>query len=395
MNAFEQLLSVPDSEKQAKGIQYTPGEIAQQPEMWLKTCDILVEQQESINAFLQEAGLKGEKKVTTFLSGAGSSEYIGNAASYGLRRGLKRQVFSVSTTDFIIQPRSFLITGYEYIVISFARSGNSPESVATYNLVKQFAPEAKQIVITCNKDGELARTAKQDKNALCILLPEETNDRSLVMTSSFSTMAFTAIGLCFLDRLDELKVLAQKLGIGARRVMREYADDLKRFITQPVTRVSYLGSKALFGTMQECRLKMLEMTEGKIAANVNSFIGLRHGPQVFINDECLVVAALSSDSHSRQYELDLLRELQEKDQGMGTLVICDKATEEIRALSSLCVELYPNGDTVEDDYRIMTDVVVGQILGTFKSLAVGLKPDNPSTTGTISRVVQGVTIYPV
>ena len=215
------------------------------------------------------------------------------------------------------------------------------------------------------------------------------------MTSSFSTMAFTAIGLCFLDNPDELRLLAQKLGIAARRVMREYADDLKQFIIQLATRVSYLGSKALFGTMQECRLKMLEMTEGKIAANVNSFVGLRHGPQVFINDECLVVAALSSDSYSRQYELDLLRELQQKGQGMGTLVICDKATEEISTLSSLCVELYPDGDDIEDDYRIMTDVVVGQILGTFKSLAVGLKPDNPSATGTISRVVQGVNIYPV
>ena len=84
-----------------------------------------------------------------------------------------------------------------------------------------------------------------------------------------------------------------------------------------------------------------------------------------------------------------------KDLGMGLLVICDRATEKIRALSPRCIELYPDGDGVEDEYRIMTDVVVGQILGTFKSIAVGLKPDNPSTSGTISRVVQGVKIYPL
>ncbi len=176
--------------------------------------------------------------------------------------------------------------------------------------------------------------------------------------------------------------------------MYTYADELKHFITQPAIRVSYLGSNALYGTMEECRLKMLEMTEGKVAANVNSFVGLRHGPQVFVNHECLVVAALSSDAYVRQYELDLLKDLQRKGQGMGTLVICDRATEEIRKLSSLWIELYPDGDGVEDDYRIMTDVVVGQMLGTFKSLAVGLKPDSPSTSGTISRVVQGVNIYP-
>lgn len=394
MNAFEQLLSTPDSEKQAQGIQYTPDEIAQQPEMWLKACDILAEQRDNIEVFLKEAGLKGENNVTAILSGAGSSEYIGNAVSYGLRRCLKRQVISVATTDFITHPQSFLVNGHGYVVISFARSGNSPESVATYNLVKQLAPKTRQIVITCNTEGELAKITEKDENSLCILLPEATNDQSLVMTSSFSTMAFTAIGLCFLDKPDELRLLAQQLGAGAKRVLSTYADELKRFITQPATRVSYLGSNALYGTMEECRLKMLEMTEGKVAANVNSFVGLRHGPQVFVNNECLVVAALSSDLYVRRYELDLLKELQQKDQGIGLLVICDRATEEIKALSPLCVELYPNSDGVEDEYRIMTDVVVGQILGTFKSLAVGLKPDNPSTSGTISRVVQGVKIYP-
>ena len=395
MNAFEQLLSFSDSEKQAKGIQYTPGEIAQQPEMWFKACDILAEQRDNIEVFLREAGLKDEKEANVILSGAGSSEYIGNAVSYGLRRCLKRQVISVPTTDFITQPQSFLVTGYEYIVISFARSGDSPESVATYNLVKQLAPDTKQLVITCNKDGKLARAAEQDKNSFCLVLPEETHDHSLVMTSSFSTMAFTAIGLCFLNKPDKLRFLAHKLGTGATRVMYEYADDLKRFITQPATRVSYLGSHALFGTMEECRLKMLEMTEGNVATNVDSFLGLRHGPQVFVNNECLIVAALSSDSYIRNYELDLLHELQQKGQGMGLLVICDRATEEIRALSPLCIELYPEGDGVENVYRYMTYVVFGQILVTFTSIAVGLKPGNPSTSGTISRVVQGVKIYPL
>jgi len=39
------------------------------------------------------------------------------------------------------------------------------------------------------------------------------------------------------------------------------------------------------------------------------------------------------------------------------------------------------------------DVTVGQTLGLFKSLAFGLKPDNPSVKGVINRVVKGVKIY--
>jgi tagatose-6-phosphate ketose/aldose isomerase len=146
--------------------------------------------------------------------------------------------------------------------------------------------------------------------------------------------------------------------------------------------------------MEEARLKMLEMTEGRVAANVNTFLGLRHGPQVFVSSDCLVAAALASDPYVRQYEMDLLRELHRKGQGAGTLIICDRATDEIRQLASLCIELYPDGEAIGDAYRVLTDVVVGQVLATFKCLAVGLKPDNPSESGTISRVVQGVTIYP-
>ena len=37
--------------------------------------------------------------------------------------------------------------------------------------------------------------------------------------------------------------------------------------------------------------------------------------------------------------------------------------------------------------------MVGQIMGYYKSLQLGLNPDNPSISGAISRVVQGVKIY--
>ena len=330
---------------------------------------------------MKEAGLSGDTEANVILTGAGTSEYIGNSVVGVLRKYLRREVFSVPTTDFVTHPESFLVPRHRYVIISFARSGNSPESIATYNLVKHLAPESRQIAVTCNKDGELAGKTAEDTKSLCILLPEETNDRSLAMTSSFSSMAFAAIGLCFLDKPGELKMIAKRLGDGAGRIMNDYADDLHDSVSRPISRVTYLGGGALNGTMQECRLKMLEMTDGKIAANNNTFLGLRHEPQVFINDECLTVAALSTDSYVRRYELDLLRELKEKAQGLETIVLCDKSTSEISNLSDRCVELYPEGDPVDDDLRIMTDVVAGQILALFKSLALGLKPDSPSTGG--------------
>ena len=393
MNAFEALLNLSSGEKKAKGVEHTPAEIVQQPATWAKAAELLQRRRKETAGFLASAGLTGARTGELILTGAGSSEFAGNAVAPGLRRRLKRTVESMSTTNFVTHPDVF-VKGNDYTVLSFARSGNSPESMATYNLVKQVCPAAKQIAITCNKDGALAKSAKQDAGSLYLELPEETNDRSLVMTSSFTTMAFTALGLSLLDKPDELASIASAIGAAGKRIVKEYGTALKNFADQPFNRACFLGSGSLNGAMQECHLKMQEMTEGRVAAMFNSFVGLRHGPQVFVNKDCAVVAALSSDPYVRKYELDMLKELKAKKQGCGTLVICDRATPEIKELSTQLVELFPDGKPVDDDFRVMTDVMVGQILGTFACLRHGLKPDNPSVAGTINRVVQGVTIYP-
>ncbi len=392
MNAFEALLSLPDAEKKTRGVEHTPREIAQQPSTWAKAAELLQSRKRELGEFLASSGLTGSKKAELILTGAGSSEFVGNAVAPGLRKRLKRSVVSVSTTNFVTHP-SLFVPGLDYVVLSFARSGNSPESMATYDLVKKVSPQTKQIAITCNKEGALARAAKKDSGSYYIELPEETNDRSLVMTSSFTTMAFTAAGLGLLDKPDELTKTAFALSSAGEHIIKEYGTVLQKFADAPFNRACFLGSGTLNGAMQECHLKLQEMTEGRVAAMFNSFTGLRHGPQVFVNKECAVIAALSSDAYVRKYELDMLRELKAKKQGSATLVICDRATAEIRDLATDVIELFPGGNAVDDDFRVMTDVMVGQILGTFTCLRCGLKPDNPSVSGTINRVVQGVTIY--
>jgi tagatose-6-phosphate ketose/aldose isomerase len=393
MNAFEALLNLPEAEKDARGVTFTPAEIAQQPRAWQATAEILCERRDEIQAFLEAAGLRGADESVLLLAGAGTSEFVGNATAPVLRTALGREVLSVPTTHWVTHAASTLVPHHRYVLLSFARSGNSPESVATCRMVKALRPDLHQIVITCNAEGALAQAAVADRDALCLLLPPETNDRSLVMTSSFSSMAFAALGLAMLDRPDAIRETAVRIGAAADRIVRVYGDLLSDFAGIPFTRACFLGSDALCGTMQECHLKMQEMTEGRVASRFDSFLGLRHGPQVFVDDTCAVVAALATDPYARRYELDLLAELKRKQQGCGTLVICDRETPEIRDVATEVIELFPDVEPVADGFRIMTDVVAGQILGTFKSLAVGLKPDNPSTSGTINRVVEGVTIY--
>ena len=46
-----------------------------------------------------------------------------------------------------------------------------------------------------------------------------------------------------------------------------------------------------------------------------------------------------------------------------------------------------------DHYRPVLDVMLGQLIGLFASMRCGLKPDQPSPGGTITRVVAPIKFY--
>jgi tagatose-6-phosphate ketose/aldose isomerase len=384
MNAFARLIS--------DGAFQTVQEIAQQPKAWRRTLEAVHRMSGTIAPVLDSPGRPGGEPPTVLLTGAGSSEYVGRSVEATLRVKLAREVGTIPTTHFVTHPGRVFVPGKDYVLVSIARSGNSPESLATFRGVASRFPRVSQIVITCNREGELARLAARNGVA-CLLLPEETNDKSLAMTSSFSSLVLATVALGDVGSTGTLTATVEKAARGAERIMGEYGDLLSDFSKRPFSRSCYLGSGALYGCMQEGRLKMQEMTAGRVASSFDSFLGLRHGPQVFVNAECVVVAGLSTDPGVRVYELDMLRELKQKKQGCGILVICAKTDSEVKGVADAVIELYPSEDSLEDDYRVLTDVVACQILATFKSISLGLSPDNPSPDGIINRVVEGIVIH--
>ena len=138
MNEFLKLLGLDDSEKKRLGVVDTPREIRQQPQTWDKAVDLVTGQKEELKLFLRDAGLAGEKESTLVMCGAGTSEFIGNSVCNLLRKGFKREVVSIPTTSLVTHGRSILVEGRDYTVLSFARSGNSPESVPAYAPVKKL-----------------------------------------------------------------------------------------------------------------------------------------------------------------------------------------------------------------------------------------------------------------
>jgi tagatose-6-phosphate ketose/aldose isomerase len=72
-------------------------------------------------------------------------------------------------------------------------------------------------------------------------------------------------------------------------------------------------------------------------------------------------------------------------------------TPEIREMAQVALELALENrsgmHTPPDALRPPLDVIFGQLLGLFCSLEAGLKPDTPSPSGAISRVVSHVKIH--
>jgi tagatose-6-phosphate ketose/aldose isomerase len=250
------------------------------------------------------------------------------------------------------------------------------------------------VIVTCNRHGKLAEIGRKKRKALPVLLSEETNDKGLAMTASFTAMVMAAQFLANIKNLTEYERTIKNLSEATSRLFENCSNLLKDVADDDFERAFFLGSGCLYGCAVESSLKLQEMTDGKIVCKADTFLGVRHGPEAVINDRTLVVYLLSSEPRARKYELDLMREIENKKIGMTKIVVCDKADKEVRENVNHAVEFDREGKfNIPDFCRPVMDVTVGQLLGLFKSLRLGLKPDSPSERGVINRVVKGVKIY--
>ena len=371
---------------------YTKKEIFQQPEVWKKTYDVINNYSDDIITFNES--LSHFSDVDMILTGAGSSAFIGNAV-FGVRMKFQNMPSRViPTTELITHPDYFLLKKRPTVLVSFARSGNSPESIAAVDIVNNYCVNAYHIIITCNDQGKLYQIPSSP-NVLKILLPPETDDVSLAMTSSFSSMMLAFILIAKIDILSEEKNPVSELSGWGKKILSGYEKLIANLAYLDFKRVIFLGSGPLRGTAEESHLKLQELTNGHVICAFNSFLGFRHGPRAIINDETLIVYLFSDDDHTRKYEYDLVKQINSSENGLAQVAISHKPVyiDGVNFDLDLC---FGKDDEKEAnmDYLCVVEILFAQLLGYYKSLVLGLNPDNPSISGTISRVVEGVKIYP-
>ncbi len=382
---FAALLSE-SGQNSADGYHHTIREICQQPATWTETARRVIERRDEMAASVAVC-----RRI--ILTGSGSSQYIGEFAAPALRRELGKPVDVLGGGELLLHSGD-LIGDEPTLVVSLARSGDSPESTAVVSKLLKTAPHATHLILTCNARGRLARDYAGHPNVRVVSLSEEVNDRSLVMTSSFTNLALSVRFLGWLDRPDEFAAMAARLSSAGGRLLTAWPDRLGAFVAGDINRIVFLGDGCHFGAARESALKILEMTGGKVASMAETYLGLRHGPMCFINERTLVVCYLSADPLIRAYERDLIMELDAKRLGARKLVagVDDPGAGLCKGADIAVAYENPSRDGDHADPALL-DVMIGQILGFHRCQQEGLEPDSPSNMGIISRVVGDFRIH--
>lgn len=378
-------LDRPEAEQERLGYLHTLSEIRQQPETISQTARAVVADPARLDRWLRDVR-------ALFLTGSGSSEYVGHSVRDALQSGIGIPVDVVPAGCILTHGPRALPPIRPALMVSIARSGNSPESTAALRLVLDREPAVRHVVVTCNREGALSTRFENDPRVFILTLDPRTNDRSLVMTSSFTALATAARGLAYLQDAATYVRICEACARIIGSLLGPKIDTFERLGSLLFNRVVYLGSGDRFGAARESALKMLEMTAGRVATLAETYLGVRHGPMTFVNQECLVVCFLSSDQLARAYELDLIHELHRKQLGLSKVIIGEGIPPDLMREQDTAIECAGLSE-VGDENAATVDVVCGQLLGLFRCLREGLRPDSPSESGVISRVVESFRIY--
>jgi tagatose-6-phosphate ketose/aldose isomerase len=385
-DSFAALAAAAPEQQRERGYVDTLREILQQPATWQATAALLREPstQEQLQAALSP------RPAQVVLTGSGSSIYAGECIAPDLQQALGVPVQAIAAGTLLTHRRSALPPGGG-LLVSIARSGDSPESAGVVDQLLAGAPDWRHLAITCNADGKLATQYRSESRYSTLVLDERTNDRSLVMTSSFTNLVLAGSGLG--GRADDAgwQDGVRRLAGCVQRVFEHQSDALAAVAHRNFDQAVYLGSGGALGAAREAALKMLEMTGGRVSTMAETFLGLRHGPMSSLDEDTLVVAFLSPDPAVRAYEYDLLRELGRKQLGRVRVLVGEGIADDVIGAQDVAVDL--QGLQAGDDaLPLLADVAVGQTLAFFRCLALGGKPDAPAQ-GVLTRVVESFALH--
>lgn len=371
----------------------TAKEILQQPKLWKETLEIFRNSEKSLKEYLKKIGFGKEFDIV--FTGAGTSEYVGNILEPLLNKNETGEFKSIATTDILNNPLNYMKKNKKTLVVSFARSGDSPESTGVIDIADKIIDEVYHLFITCNKEGALAKRAEGNEKIFLLLMPEESNDKGFAMINSFSCMLLAGILSFSRDNSEVIDEMGEIISIAEKELNEKYPE-IKKLAEEDHKRIVVLGSGILKGLAEELSLKIMELSAGKVVSVSNTTLGFRHGPKAIVNEETIVFELVNQDEYAMKYDEGLLEEMSE-----------DKSADKLIAYN-----ISNNNSIEESTYKVIkpdeTDkgkirnkelaslfiyLIYGQTYAFFKSQYLGNTTDNPFPSGEVNRVVKKFKVH--
>lgn len=368
----------------------TAKEIQNQPAVWRKTFDYLLKDQ-ACHHFIQR--IEQIEDLDIVLTGAGSSAFIGQSVDHIFLHKMGKRVRPVSTTSLTTHFSNYISSKRPLLLVSFARSGNSPESLAVVDIAESYVKEVYHLVITCNANGKLARKVETLQNGCSIILPPETEDEALAMTGSFTSMTLAAILSKQMDKIADWRSSIEAMCHLGNSLIAEYHNVCKEITSLKYNRIIFLGSGPYLGIATESHLKVQELTDGEVVGKFDSFLGFRHGPKVVARENSILVYLFSPDPEVFRYEKELAEEIRDQNLPANTVGVFSSKQQAEQVTVDYPIIFDQIENNLEADLLIPLFVIPAQMIGFFTSLKLGLDPDAPSRAGAITRVVKPFTIF--
>ncbi len=335
-------------------------EILGQPEAWAGAVKAVEEKGDALRRLMGGA--------PAVFCGCGTSLYLAIAAARVHQEVTGLPALPVAASELFLAHEGVLSPGHRGPLVAFSRSGETTETVkaARFYRDRGWGPV---IGVTAPTDSALAEASD-----LTLVLPWA-DDRSVVMTRSFTTMllaawvtaALTARDEAFLAELGRLPALASHAIDTARPLAAELGRDTR------VRQFVFLGLGAYLGLAYEGMLKLKEMTQ--VVTEAYAPMEFRHGP-ISIVDRATAVVLLAT-SRGAGYHGDLLADVKRCG---GRTVAVGHPLDGLGADHSL-----PLGADLPDRSRGLLCMPFLQLLALERAQALGRDPDRPQN---LTRVVR-------
>jgi len=339
-------------------------EIMSEPDIWAASLMHLEEQGR------YEQVLKPLEKAEEWVFvGCGSSYYVAQAAAWSWTAVTGQRAKAVPASELLFYPEQVLgKSKCQPVLIS--RSGHTTEMLMAADYL-EGERKIRTLAISCATGQQL------EKRATSTLLLPAADEQSTVMTRSFSSMLLGLQGLAgwvgerqdFLEALKRMPAQAKRALLRLQPCVQEFAR------SREFADYVFLGQGPFFGIASEGQLKVTEMSCSY--AQVFHTLEFRHGPKSIVSSQTLLTFLLAECTGKSEQEV--LTEM--KELGGTTLVVTNRANDEVRRAADLLIELELD---VPEVARLAPYVLAPQLLGLYLGLKRGFDPDEPRH---LSRVV--------